>query len=67
MELIQIFHFEMFNGDPCDFYPGLLPHDPGASCPTAWGDLPPGLGQDASLAVISEITPHKRMKQKIRK
>ena len=24
------------------FYAGRLPHDLGASCPTAWGDLPRG-------------------------
>ena len=30
------------------------------------GQLAPGVGQDTPLEIISEITPHKRMKKKIK-
>ena len=43
MEL-QILDFQMFMVTPSPFTRGVLPHDPGASCLTAWGDLPRGWG-----------------------
>ena len=55
------FQLRHIHGDP----PRLLPT---ASChmipgflPLGLGRLAPGVGQDASLAIISEITPHKRV------
>ena len=63
MEL-EIFDSDIFMPTPLasDYSWGVLPHDPGASCPHGLGRLASGVGQDASLAVISEITSHKRMK-----
>ena len=44
-----------------------------ASCPMTWGFLPqrlrrlaPWVGQDAPLATISDIPPHKRMSKKMK-
>ena len=56
MEL-QTFDPGIFMVTTLAFYPDVLP---------GLGRLVPGMGQDASLAIVSEITTHKRMKKKIK-
>ena len=47
---------------PSPFSLGVLSHDPGASCAKTLGRHAPGVGQDTSLAILSETTFHKCMK-----
>ena len=64
MEL-SIFDGAIFTVPPYPITWGVLPHDLGllATTPEA---TRPWVGQDAALATISDIPPHKRMSKKMK-